>query len=54
MLAGYQGALKSQEMARLVPGLANNVLVVLLTQLLLGIGYILAGIFSKGGITDAG
>ncbi|MEE8413452.1 MAG: prenyltransferase [Dehalococcoidales bacterium] len=49
-----QGALKSQEMARLVPGLANNVLVVLLTQLLLGIGYILAGIFSNGGITDAG
>ena len=36
------GALKHQEMAKLVPAMANNVLVVLLTQLLLGIGYILA------------
>jgi len=40
-----RGALNSQEMSRLVPGMANNVMVVLLTQLLLGIGYILAGIF---------
>jgi len=40
-----QGALKHQEMSRLVPAMANNVLVVLLTQLFLGIGYILAGIF---------
>ena len=37
--------LKSQEMDRLVPAMANNVLVVLLTQLLLGIGYILARVF---------
>ncbi|TET26583.1 MAG: prenyltransferase [Dehalococcoidia bacterium] len=37
------GALKPEEMSRLVPAMANNVLVVLLTQLLLGIGYILAG-----------
>ena len=37
-----QGALKHQEMSRLVPAMASNVLVVLLTQLLLGIGYILA------------
>ena len=29
-------------MNRLMPAMANNVLVVLLTQLLLGIGYILA------------
>jgi len=28
-----------------MPAMANNVLVVLLTQLLLGIGYLLAGIF---------
>jgi hypothetical protein len=37
-----QGALKSQDSANLVPAMGNNVLVVLLTQLLLGIGYILA------------
>ena len=30
---------------KLVPAMANNVLVVLLTQLLLGIGYILARVF---------
>ena len=40
-----RGALKSQEMDRLVPAMVNNVLVVLLTQLLLGIGYILARVF---------
>ena len=37
--------LKPQEMDRLVPAMVNNVLVVLLTQLLLGIGYILAKVF---------
>jgi hypothetical protein len=31
-------------MAQLVPAMGSNVLVVLVTQLLLGIGYILAGI----------
>jgi len=40
-----QGALRHQETTKLVPAMANNVLVVLLTQLLLGIGYILAGIW---------
>lgn len=40
-----KGALKPQGMDRLMPAIANNVLVVLLTQLLLGIGYILARIF---------
>ena len=40
-----RGARKHQEMARLIPAMANNVLVVLLTQLLLGIGYILGGVF---------
>lgn len=40
-----QGALQYQEMSRLVPAMANNVMVVLLTQLLLGIGYILARVF---------
>jgi len=39
------GALKPENMSRLVPAMANNVLVVLLTQLLLGIGYILARVF---------
>jgi 1,4-dihydroxy-2-naphthoate octaprenyltransferase len=40
-----QGALKSEDMSKLVPAMANNVIVVLLTQLLLGIGYILARVF---------
>ena len=40
-----QGALKYQERTKLVPAMANNVLVVILTQLLLGIGYILARVF---------
>jgi 1,4-dihydroxy-2-naphthoate octaprenyltransferase len=44
-IKAIRGALKPQEMSRLVPAMANNVLVVLLTQLLLGIGYILAGVF---------
>ncbi len=44
-IKAIQGALKPQEMARLVPAMANNVLVVLLTQLLLGVGYILATVF---------
>ena len=44
-IKAIQGARKHQEMARLVPAMANNVLVVLLTQLLLGIGYILARVF---------
>jgi 1,4-dihydroxy-2-naphthoate octaprenyltransferase len=40
-----QGALRPHEMEKLMPAMGNNVLVVLLTQLLLGIGYILAGVF---------
>jgi len=43
-IKAIQGALKPESMNRLVPAMANNVLVVLLTQLLLGIGYILAGV----------
>jgi 1,4-dihydroxy-2-naphthoate octaprenyltransferase len=34
-----------QDIAQFVPGMASNVLVILVTQLLLGIGYILAGVF---------
>jgi 1,4-dihydroxy-2-naphthoate octaprenyltransferase len=41
-LKAIRGSWQHQEMARLVPAMANNVLVILLTQLLLGIGYILA------------
>ena len=44
-IKAIRGALKPQEISKLVPAMANNVLVVLLTQLLLGIGYILAGVF---------
>jgi 1,4-dihydroxy-2-naphthoate octaprenyltransferase len=40
-----KGARRPQEMDRLVPAMADNVMVVLITQLLLGIGYILGGIF---------
>jgi 1,4-dihydroxy-2-naphthoate octaprenyltransferase len=40
-----QGARRYQDESKLMPAMANNVLVVLLTQLLLGIGYLLAGIF---------
>ncbi len=41
-----QGARQHQEEARLMPALANNVLVVLVTQFLLGMGYILAAFWS--------
>jgi len=44
-IKAIQGTLKHQEMSKLVPAMGNNVLVVLLTQLLLGIGYILATVF---------
>jgi len=40
-----QGALKYQDESKLMPAMANNVLVVLLTQLLLGIGYLISGYF---------
>lgn len=39
------GSRKHDDMSQLVPAMASNVLVVLLTQFLLGIGYILAGVF---------
>ena len=47
-IKAIRGARKHQEMSRLVPAMANNVLVVLLTQLLLGIGYILAKVLVVG------
>jgi 1,4-dihydroxy-2-naphthoate octaprenyltransferase len=44
-IMAIRGAVKPKNMAKFAPAMANNVLVVLLTQLLLGIGYILARIF---------
>ena len=44
-LKAIQGVLKSQELDNVVPAMGNNVLVVLLTQVLLGIGYILTKVF---------
>jgi len=43
-IKAIQGSRKHQDMSKLVPAMANNVMVVLLTQLLLGIGYIMAGV----------
>ena len=40
-IKAIRGARQHQEMARLIPAMANNVLVVLLTQVLLGMGYIM-------------
>jgi 1,4-dihydroxy-2-naphthoate octaprenyltransferase len=40
-----RGALNCQDDSKLMPAMANNVLLVLLTQLFLGIGYVLAKIF---------
>jgi 1,4-dihydroxy-2-naphthoate octaprenyltransferase len=42
-IKAVRGALKHQE---LLPAMTNNVLVVLLIQFLLGVGYILASVFS--------
>jgi 1,4-dihydroxy-2-naphthoate octaprenyltransferase len=39
------GGQKHEDMSQLVPAMANNVMVVLLTQFLLGIGYILGRVF---------
>jgi 1,4-dihydroxy-2-naphthoate octaprenyltransferase len=44
-IKAIRGGQKHQDMNQLVPAMANNVMVVLLTQFLLGIGYILGGVF---------
>ena len=44
-IKAIKGAFNYEEMSQLIPGMANNVLVVLITQLLLGIGYILGTVF---------
>jgi 1,4-dihydroxy-2-naphthoate octaprenyltransferase len=41
-IKAIQGALNPDDLSRFMPAMASNVMVVLLTQLLLGIGYILA------------
>jgi len=38
-----RGALNHKDISKLIPGMANNVMVVLLTQVFMGVGYILAG-----------
>jgi len=42
-IKAIRGALKYQDMSKLIPAMGNNVQVLLITQLLLGIGYIIAG-----------
>jgi 1,4-dihydroxy-2-naphthoate octaprenyltransferase len=44
-IKAIRGARGYDDPARLVPAMMNNVIVVLLTQLLLGVGYILAAVF---------
>jgi 1,4-dihydroxy-2-naphthoate octaprenyltransferase len=44
-IKAIRGSQKHEDMNQLVPAMANNVQVVLLTQLLLGIGYILGRVF---------
>ncbi len=41
-IKAIQSALKPEEMSKLMPAMGNNIMVVLLTQLLMGIGYVLA------------
>jgi 1,4-dihydroxy-2-naphthoate octaprenyltransferase len=42
---GINGALHNDDPSRLMPGMAANVMTVLLTQILIGIGYILGRVF---------
>jgi 1,4-dihydroxy-2-naphthoate octaprenyltransferase len=44
-IKAIRGGRNYDDMSQLVPAMANNIMVVLLTQLLLGVGYILAGVF---------
>ncbi len=44
-IKAIRGSRQHQDMSHLVPAMANTVLVVLLTQFFMAIGYILAGIF---------
>jgi 1,4-dihydroxy-2-naphthoate octaprenyltransferase len=40
-IQAIRGAMKSEDLSKLVPAMGKNVMVVLITQLLLGIGYVL-------------
>ena len=44
-IKAIRAAFKPEDMNKLVPGMANNVMVVLITQLLMGVGYILSRVF---------
>jgi 1,4-dihydroxy-2-naphthoate octaprenyltransferase len=44
-IKAIRGAMQPTDMSQLVPGMANNVLVVLITQFLLGVGYIMGRVF---------
>jgi len=44
-IKAIRGSRKHEDMNRLVPAMANNVQVILLTQLLLGAGFILGRVF---------
>jgi len=44
-LKAIRGSMQYRDMNKLVPALASNIMVVLITQLLLGVGYILAKVF---------
>ncbi len=44
-IKAIRGTRNPDDMGQLMPAMANNILVVMLTQLLLGIGYLLAGAF---------
>jgi len=45
-IGAIRGGRKHEDMSRLVPAMADNVMVVLLTQFLLGVGYILGRVFA--------
>jgi len=45
-LKAINGSFKFSDMGKLVPAMANNVFVVLLTQFLMGVGFILAGVIA--------
>jgi 1,4-dihydroxy-2-naphthoate octaprenyltransferase len=42
-IKAIQGSFKYKEMDKLVPAMASNVMVVLATQILIGIGYFVSG-----------
>jgi 1,4-dihydroxy-2-naphthoate octaprenyltransferase len=44
-MKAIRGSMEHSDISKLVPALANNVVVVLVTQFLLGVGYILGGLF---------